>query len=169
MKTALALLFFLTSLGMAEEQKEEQKVVAPDNGPTAAKRIKSITWDLQNQRLSWVVEDGTSKDGKFVSSSETRYEISPKDRAMSVQGEKRGFTQDEAEWLQHVLNIITMYCAESVVWWLDGQGDKPDQGSPNKTGPSDKTPDPASKPTRVRVFNPQPGGVLVVAHAAAAN
>jgi len=167
MKTALALLL-LASLGIAEEQKEEQKVVAPDNGPTAAKRIKSITWDLQNQQLSWVVEDGTSKDGKFTAASETRYEISPKDRAMSVQGQKRAFTQDEAEWLQHVLNVITMYCAESVVWWLDG--DKPDQGSPNKTSPQDKAPEqPASKPTRVRVLNPQPNGMPALARAAAAN
>jgi ATP-dependent Zn protease len=170
MKTALALLLFLTSLGMAEEQKDEQKVVAPDNGgTTAAKRIKSITWDIQNQKLVWVVEDGTSKNGQFTASSEQRYEISPKDKAMTVQGEKRGFGDDEAVWLQHVLNIITMYCAESVVWWLDGQGEKPGEGSPNKTSPPDKAPEQQnSKPTKIKVFN-SPNGMPGLAHAVAAN
>jgi hypothetical protein len=166
MKTALALLLF-TSLGMAEEQK----VVAPDSNTTAAKRIKTITWDIQNQKLVWVVEDGTSKNGQFTPSSEMRYEISPKDKAMTVQGQKREFTEDEAVWLQHVLNVITMYCAESVVWWLDGEGDTPDKGTPNKTSPpTDKAPEqPNTKPTKIRVFQSQPNGVPDLAHVAAAH
>lgn len=95
-----------------------------------------VTWDSQNQKLAWTVEKGEQKDGKFVPSSQQKYEISPQDAMMAFQGQQRGFTQQEAAWLKHLLDVLTVYCAESVVWWNDGEGQPASPGQPNGKPPS---------------------------------
>jgi len=178
MKAVLVVFFAsFTALAVAADN-----AVAPgnkDNEAVPAKRVKSVTWDLQNQKLVWIVEDGTAKNGNFTPSSEERYEITPKDHAMAFQGEHRAFTSDEGTWLQHLLDILTMYCAESTVWWLDGQGE-PQQGEPSSKdgGPTanphatppdhpDNAPNHDTAPKRIKISypdpQPAPGAVQLVA------
>jgi len=153
MKTVLALIFSFTSLASAQDKA--QKAIAPDNEAIQAKRVKSITWDLEKQTLVWTVEDGIAKNGEFTATSQESYAVSPQDQTMTFNGERRGFTQDEAIWLGHLMNILTTYCAESVVWWIDGAGVPLDHPNPTAQPPA-KPADHPETPATIKVAYPQP-------------
>jgi hypothetical protein len=61
-------------------------------------------------------------NGEFVAASEDRYAISPDQARMMVGEEERGFAGEEAVSLHRLLDALSLYCAESVVWWNQGQG-----------------------------------------------
>jgi hypothetical protein len=132
MKTVLALFLSFAALAVAQDAV----ALAPDSEAIKAKRVASVTWDLQTHKLVWVVQNGVQQNGEFVPSSEERYEVSPQEGAMAFEGEQRGFAIQEAAWLQQLLNILTVYCAESVVWWNAGQGEPLDEGRPAVAPPS---------------------------------
>jgi hypothetical protein len=50
---------------------------------------------------------------------------------MAFSNEKRGFTQEEAASLHKLLDTLSLYCAESVVWWDQGEGERLD-GTPSR-------------------------------------
>lgn len=146
MKTALVMLLSLASLGMAQEQQ-----------PDVAKRLQSVTWDLNTHKLVWVVETGKKVNGEFVADSSDKYEVSPDDAVMAFSNEKRAFGEDEAASLHHLLDVLSLYCAESVVWWDQGEGVPvptdsvaPPAKQPDKTNAKpDKKTGPDGKPVKV--------------------
>ena len=164
MKTVFALFLSFAALAVAQD------AVAPDSEAIKAKRVVSVTWDLQTHKLVWVVQNGVQQNGEFVPSSEERYEVSPQEGAMAFEGEQRGFTVQEAAWLQQLLNVLTVYCAESVVWWNAGQGDPLEGESPAAAPPSENPhakpiEHPDTVPHRVLEQQPKkaPGAILLVA------
>jgi len=161
MKTALVLLLSLAAAGIAADQKQ-QPVKDPSIGPKAeeVKRLGTVSWDPEAHKLVWIVQKGALVGGKFVSNSEQRFEISPDEAVMMTAGEKRGFEEQEAVTLHHLLDVLSVYCAESVVWWEEGQGT-----------PEDKEGKPASgeKPVRVQApRNPAPQNPALAVSAVAA-
>jgi len=106
------------------------------------KKMGAVTWDPDAQKLQWTVQTGHLVDGKFVAVSEDKYEISPDEATMRTSDEKRGFDGDEAEGLHQLLDILSLYCAESVAWWDQGLGD-PVPSNQTKPGA------PAQKPVKV--------------------
>ncbi len=156
MKTALVLLLSLGATAFAQDLKKDNKKTDPQEQKQGDKRrLESVTWDLNSHKLVWVVQKGSEVDGKFVAASSERYEIAPDKAVMAFAEEKRGFTEDEAESLQHLLDVLSLYCAESTVWWDQGQGVPLDKnGTP--TGP-EKKPEAAPKSKRVeQQQNPKP-------------
>jgi hypothetical protein len=146
MKTASVVLFFLAGVLFAQDADRLQQ---PDN--KEVKKLGSVTWNLESHKLEWVIQKGSNINGKFVPKSEDHYAISPDDAVMSFANQNRGFTQEEAENLQHLLDVLSLYCAESVVWWDQGQGVPLDPGSnpvPHKKNDK-KTVKPGDKPTKV--------------------
>lgn len=120
MRMALVLFISLAAISCAEDRK-----------PAEQKRLESVTWDLNSHKLVWVVQHGAEQNGKFVPTGSDRYEISPDDAVMSFANEKRGFTAEEASSLHKLLDTLSVYCAESVIWWDQGEGDKIDKpGAP---------------------------------------
>ena len=118
LKTASLLLICLAGLSCAQEKQFK---------PDEKKRLGSVTWDLKTHKLIWVVQKGQAgQDGKFAANGEERYEISPDEAIMMVADEKRGFTKEEAASLHKLLDTLSLYCAESVVWWDRGEGKKID-------------------------------------------
>jgi hypothetical protein len=115
-KTLGVLFLSVAALSCAEDQRAADK-----------KRLESVTWDLKSHKLVWVVQKGVEKDGEFQSKGSEKYEISPDDAVMAVLDEKRGFTKDEAKALHRLLDTLSQYCAESVVWWDRGEGEKLDK------------------------------------------
>ena len=132
MKTALVLLLSVAAISCAEDKK-----------PADQKRLQSVTWDLTTHKLVWVVQRGTEQNGQFTPAGADRYEIAPDDAVMSFSNEKRGFTTDEAASLHKLLDTLSLYCAESVIWWDQGQGDKLDEQNAPK---GEKVDTPKSKP-----------------------
>jgi hypothetical protein len=170
MKTALALIFVFGTLAFADGNQEPADQgsadrLAPDQGTPdqgkAVKRIASVTWNAQAGKLEWVVQTGVMRDGHFVPSSEdTHYEITPQQAIMAFQGQQRGFTDQEAAWLQGLLHVLTVYCAESTVWWDQGSGAPPDHGKP-----ADEPDDSDNAPQKVfnLPFRKTPGTVRLIA------
>jgi hypothetical protein len=124
LRSAAVLLLSLTTLSCAQEKKAENQA--------EKKRLQSVTWDLKTHKLVWVVETGAEQNGKFVAKSTNRYEISPDDAVMAFSDEKRAFTEEEATSLHKLLDTLSLYCAESVVWWDKGQGEKVDGDAPKE-------------------------------------
>lgn len=111
MKKAAILIFSFVALAMAQ-----------DKAPETVKRLSSVTWDLNTHKLVWVVQTGTEVNGEFVPKASSKYEVSPDDANMKFADETRGFTAEEAASLHHLLDVLSLYCAESTEWWEQGQG-----------------------------------------------
>ncbi len=118
MRTALALCLFLAAICHAEDKQ-----------PTEQKRLESVTWDLNLHKLVWVVQHGNERNGHFVATGSDRYEISPDEATMKFANEERGFTAQEAASLHKLLDTLSLYCVESVIWWDRGEGEKIDSGA----------------------------------------
>ncbi len=152
MKTVLALILSIAAVSFAADSKTVNRL--PDK-PEQVKRLGSVTWDLATHKLVWVVEKGTMVNDEFVPASEERYEISPDQATMAIAGETRGFAGSEAISLHKLLDTLSVYCAESVVWWDQGQGTPLD---PDTLQPSGRHSHPATKPGEkpVKVADPPP-------------
>lgn len=165
MKRAVVLLMSVAAISCAQDRKPESNK-APQSAQEK-KRLQSVTWDLKSHKLVWVVERGADRGGQFVPSTSDRYEISPDDAVMAFANEKRGFTEEEAASLHKLLDTLSLYCAESVVWWdqgegvpLDGQGHPKDQQKPKAKEPEPKRERVDQQPTPAKR-----GPKLLVAHA----
>ncbi|HUB33566.1 MAG TPA: hypothetical protein VMA31_11075 [Bryobacteraceae bacterium] len=149
MKTAFAfLLSFAATLFAADTKTPNDSGTNPPTQSEEVRRLKSITWDLNSHQLVWVVQKGTMANGNFVMGSEQQYAITPDNAAMAFSGEQRGFDNEEAASLQHLLDVLSVYCAESVVWWEEGQG-KPAPGHNSDKPKSDTDGAPNGKPVKV--------------------
>jgi hypothetical protein len=142
MKTAVAVIFAFSTLGASNYLSAADGNADRLQQDTPAKRVSSIKWDTQTRKLEWTVQSGVERNGHFIpSSQEEHYEIAPEQAIMAFQGQQRGFTTQEADWLQQLLHILTVYCAESTVWWAEGQGIPLDKdGKPLNNGKSPATP-----------------------------
>jgi hypothetical protein len=117
---------FLSFAGLSCAQ--DRKITNDEPGTQAMrKRLKSVTWDLASHKLLWVVETGKIEGREFVPTSADHYEISPDEAQMRFAQETRGFSENEAVSLHKLLDTLAIYCAESVVWWDEGQGEKVDR------------------------------------------
>lgn len=136
MKTVVALFLSVAAISCAQDKKAESN----NNGAPSAQekmRLESVTWDLKSHKLVWVVQKGVENNGQFTPSGADRYEISPDDAVMAFANQKRAFTQEEASSLRKLLATLSLYCAESVIWWDQGEGvpldgSKPPTKSPDK-------------------------------------
>lgn len=145
MKLRSVLLLLCAALTYAADQASGPAKAAPapagDRQP-AVKKLGSVTWDPNAHKLQWTVETGSMVNGEFVSASKDQYEISPDDAVMGAAGEKRDLDNEEAAGLHQLLDILSLYCAQSVVWWDNG----PDTPGGTPTGTDSTTP---QKPVRV--------------------
>jgi hypothetical protein len=139
MKAVLALILSFAAVSCAQEKQEKNT--------DERKRLANVTWDLRSHKLSWEVQKGNEVNGEFVANSSERYEITPDDAVMAFATERRGFTEAEAASLHKLLDTLSLYCAESVVWWDQGQGRKLDDTE--KTTPERKKKEP--EPNREKV------------------
>jgi hypothetical protein len=144
MKTALILILSCASLSLAQD-------IQPDPQPAAVKRLASVTWDLNTHKLVWVVQAGTVVDGAFVPLASKRYEVSPEEAYMASKDEKRGLAKEEAGSLTDLVNLLSLYCAQSTDWWEQGApGDDTAVPKTEQKGVESATPPPSSdKPTHV--------------------
>jgi hypothetical protein len=150
MKTALILLCSLSVAAFAADPKPAlAKNSVPESGQV--KKLGAVTWDVENHKLVWKVQKGAIVNGEFVPSSEEQYEVSPDEATMAKAEEQRGFSGEEAVALHRLLDTLSLYCAESVVWWDKGEGE-PLQPRATPTAKPDKT----SEPKPVKVKNNEP-------------
>lgn len=152
MKLASVLLLSCAALIYAADQNTQtaKNPAAPNSGdsPQAYKKLGAVTWNPDTHKLQWTVETGSMVNGEFVPASKKAYEISPDDATMGTAVEKRGFDDGEATELHQLLDILSLYCAESVEWWEQGAGAP---AVPKPKGTDTVAPD---KPVKVRLQEP---------------
>lgn len=142
-KAAAILVLTFAGISYAQDKKVDK---APDT--EEKKRLESVTWDLKNHKLVWVVGKGKMDGSDFVATGSDRYEITPDEAVMQFAEEKRGFSPQEAANLHKLLDTLSVYCAESVVWWEEGQGIKLDpknRAEPKREKVHKKQPQPRMK------------------------
>jgi hypothetical protein len=153
MKTALILCLSIAAALLAADPKPNPVKGPEKQPPEEVKRLGALTWNPEAHKLVWVVQKGSMVNGAFVPTAEQKYEISPDDAVMEVANEQRGFDNDEATTLHHLLDVLSLYCAESVVWWDEGQGtpvtQHPHPAKPGTPGEKLKTDEKTDKPVRV--------------------
>jgi len=157
MKLLSVILLSSAALAFAADQPAQNvknPATPPDaNGPKVYKKLGAVTWDPDAHKLAWTVETGNLVNGEFVAVSKNTYEISPDDATMGTAGEKRGFDNEEAAQLHRLLDILSIYCAESVAWWDGGAGtpvDSQPAGSDATSGKPVKVQQPAAPPAPPR-------------------
>jgi hypothetical protein len=148
MKTAFVLMLSFAAASFAADPKpvKEPETQMQSGKSGEVKRLGSVTWDLSAHKLVWIVQKGSMVNGEFVATSEEKYAISPDQARMMVSGEVRGFDGQEALSLHKLLDVLSMYCAESVVWWDQGQGAP---GGRPSTAPEKPSSDGKEKPVKV--------------------
>jgi len=160
METALIRIVPLAMLGIAAFGQDSPTPKAEPK-PDEVRRLESVTWDLKTHTLKWTVQKGTEVNGAFVPKSSDRYEVAPDFALMKFADEKRSFEASEAAVLHRLLDTISLYCAQSVVWWEHGEGtpvtDNADRAAPEADHPA---PPETVKPARpVEKPADKPGGV----------
>ena len=133
MKTLIALLLTCAAFCWAQEPQANQESQAP-----VVKRLQSVTWDLTTHKLVWTVEKGTIVDGEFVPGTKDKYEVSPDESFMAFAGEQRSFGEEEGDALRHLLDVLSLYCVESTVWWDHGAPDASPSSAPGVVTKPDK-------------------------------
>jgi hypothetical protein len=166
MKFALVMMISMAGFAFAADPKPNTST-EPQSGDL--RRLESVTWDLKTHTLSWVVQKGKEEHGEFVPTGSQRYQITPDDATMGVPPDKRAIEEDEAAVLHHLLDALSIYCAQSVVWWDQGEGTpapsspslKPDPNA--KPGPANQNDGEQKKPAPVKAVKALPLGVAEVA------
>jgi hypothetical protein len=95
------------------------------------RRLESVTWNSVNHELTWNVSKGERKDNAYKAVGTDHYSINMDSATMTVNGETRRFSEDEASNVRNLMDLIARYAVESTVWWENGQGE-PIDGSPLK-------------------------------------
>jgi hypothetical protein len=106
-----------------------------DPGRPALRRLESIHWDSVKHELTWDVSRGERKGGSYQPRSTDHYIINMDDATMTVNGETRRFSEEEATNVRKLLDFVSKYAVESTVWWEQGHGEPADdKGAPTKPG-----------------------------------
>lgn len=109
------------------------------NDSASLRRLESITWDSVKHQLTWDVSKGDKKGNSYQATSKDRYEINMDNATMTVNGESRRFSEEEAANVRKLMDFISRYALESTVWWENGEGD-PVDGNRTPTKPERQTP-----------------------------
>ena len=105
----------------------------------SARRLESVTWDSVKHQLTWDVSKGEKGGGAYQPLSKDRYEINMDSATMTVNGETRRFSEDEASNVRMLMDFVSRYALESTVWWESGEGD-PVDGKNMPARPERQTP-----------------------------
>jgi hypothetical protein len=106
---------------------------------SALRRLESIKWDSVKHELTWEVSRGEKKGDAYQPRSNDHYQINMDNATMTVNGETRRFSEEEAENVRTLMDFISKYALESTVWWENGEG-KPLDGKGNPVKPEKSVP-----------------------------
>ena len=87
------------------------------------RRLESVRWDSVKHELTWDVSRGEKKGEEYQPRSNDHYQINMDHATMTVNGQTRRFSEDEAENVRTLMDFISKYALESTVWWENGEGE----------------------------------------------
>ena len=110
------------------------------------RRLESITWSPSDHKLSWVISSGTKDTaGKYKPVKSQTYNIDMSAATMTLNGEGRRFSRDEAKNVHVLMDLVSKYAVESTVWWDQGQGTPLGKENKNETDVNQRQP-PRTRP-----------------------
>jgi len=94
--------------------------------PKREEMLESVTWVNEGCILTWVITEGVvAENGDYKPDSRKSYQIDLHKATMSVNGETRGFSKEEAARVHRmIVEALAQYAMESTVWWDQGHGEK---------------------------------------------
>ena len=105
------------------------------------RRLESVTWSPSDHKLSWVISSGTKDSaGKYKPVKSQTYNIDMSAATMTLNGEGRRFSRDEAKNVQVLMDLVSKYAVESTVWWDQGQGTPLGKENKNETDVNQQQP-----------------------------
>lgn len=117
----------------------------------ATRRLESVTWDSVKHQLTWVISQGQRDGRDYKALAQQDYLINMDKATMTVLGETRGFSRQEAHNVRVLMDLIAKYAVDSTLWWDDGQGEKLDEnGAPQPKPRRDRKP---SKDDNVKILH----------------
>jgi len=106
-----------------------------DQNLNALRRLESVKWDSVKHELTWDVSRGEKKGDAYHAHSSDHYQINMDRATMTVNGETRRFSGEEAANVRTLMDFISKYALESTVWWENGEGEPlGGKGAPTKPG-----------------------------------
>ncbi len=90
-------------------------------------RLETVTWNPVTEELTWVISSGEKTGGGYVPAATEKYTIHMDSALMNFRGEGRRFSEDEAERVHILMDLISSYAVESTIWWEHGGITSPDQ------------------------------------------
>jgi hypothetical protein len=132
----------------ASELRSETRNEADETpgGAAVLRRLEAVTWNPVTDELTWVVSAGSKSTGAYQPGATDTYMIHLESATMRFKGEGRHFSEDEAEGVHVLMDIISRYAVEATVWWETGHGEKlDDKGNPvpDPKGEDNKKPSPS--------------------------
>ena len=111
-------------------------------------KLETVTWNPEKAELTWVISIGDAGTGKEHPQVTETYTIHLDTATMNFKGEARRFSQDEAQQVAKLMDVLGTYTVESTVWWSEGMGEKIDgtTGSKPDPKPQDNKKDDKSTP-----------------------
>jgi hypothetical protein len=103
------------------------------------RRLESIKWDSVKHELTWDVSRGEKKGDAYQLRSNDHYQINMDSATMTVNGETRRFSKEEAANVRMLMDFMSKYALESTVWWENGEGE-PVRGKGTPTKPERTVP-----------------------------
>jgi hypothetical protein len=109
------------------------------------RRLETVTWNPTTRELTWVVSEGNTSTGTYLSLTRATYLIHLDAAVMQFNGEGRRFSQEEAQNVQTFMDVLSEYAIRSTIWWELGQGEKIDeQKNPTPREKNKTPPDPGN-------------------------
>lgn len=104
------------------------------------RRLESFTWDSVKHQLTWKVSKGDKAGDSYKPLATNQYNIDMDNATMTVAGETRRFSKEEADNVQVLMGLISEYAVESTVWWEKGEGDPVDGKGSRAPQPPQRSP-----------------------------
>jgi hypothetical protein len=120
---------------------QRQRPTAEEDAPPddrATRRLESVTWDSVRHQLAWVVSKGEKDGPEYKPLAKQEYLINMDKATMTVHGETRGFSREEAVNVRVLMDLIAKYAVDSTVWWDGGEGERVDENGNPKARPKPK-------------------------------
>jgi len=135
----VAALIGVAAVGCAQErgagsglksETHNERHETPDGG-AVLRRLEAVTWNPVTDELTWVVSAGSKSTGAYRPGATDTYVIHLESATMRFKDKDRRFSEDEAEKVHLLMDIISRYAVESTIWWEAGQSEKlDDKGDP---------------------------------------
>ena len=87
-------------------------------------KLQSVTWNPETKELGWVISMRPIAPGADAGATEVKYTVHIDTAIMRVKDEDRKLDQDDARFVETILNYITAYAVDSTVQWSKGAGEK---------------------------------------------